>query len=241
MARIRSIKTEFWTSEQIVSCTITARLLFIGMWTFCDDNGIHPASVTRLKLQVFPADSISNSELQNLIDELVRADLLIEYQAGINRYWQVTGWAKHQRIEKPTFKHPTPPIKAEAPIIPQVLDDNSTTTPRLFDSPSGTEWSGVESNTLSDKSDCLNVLNYLNSKIGSRFRSVPANLKLISARLKEGATVADCKSVIDAKVAEWSEDSKLKKYLRPATLFSAENFAQYVGQLGTQAKEQQWE
>ena len=99
----------------------------------------------------------------------------------------------------------------------------------------------MESNTLSDKSDWIDVLNYLNSKIGSRFRSVPANLKLISARLKEGATVADCKSVIDAKVAEWSEDSKLKKYLRPATLFSAENFAQYVGQLGTQAKEQQWE
>ena len=259
MARIRSIKPEFWTSEQVVSCTLTARLLFIGIWTFCDDNGIHPASVTRLKLQIFPADSISNADLQGLINELVQAGLLTEYLSGNDRYWQVTGWSKHQRIDKPTYRHPAPseekpivginspnPNAGEVnnpvlPDIPQLLDDNSTNARRVVDISSGTEWSGVESNTLSDKSDCLNVLNYLNSKIGSRFRSVPANLKLISARLKEGATVADCKSVIDAKVAEWSEDSKFKKYLRPETLFNATKFAQYVGDIGSQAKGEQWE
>ncbi len=239
MARIRSIKPEFWTSEQVVSCTLTARLLFIGIWTFCDDNGIHPASVTRLKLQIFPADAISSADLQSLINELIRAGLLTEYLVGNDHYWQVTGWAKHQRIDRPTYRHPAPSDSLVLQEIQPQLDDNSTTIRRILDTSSATERSGVE-NTMSDKSDCIAVLNYLNSKTGSRFRSVPANLKLIAARLKEGATVEDCKLVIDAKVTEWSEDSKFQKYLRPGTLFNATNFAQYVGQLGSQPKGQQW-
>ena len=41
MARIRSIKPEFWTAEQVMECSPMARLLFIGMWNFCDDGGNH--------------------------------------------------------------------------------------------------------------------------------------------------------------------------------------------------------
>ena len=48
MARIRSIKPQFWTSEQIADCSSNARLLFIGLWNFCDDCGVHPASPARL-------------------------------------------------------------------------------------------------------------------------------------------------------------------------------------------------
>ena len=48
MARIRTVKPEFWTSEQVAECTPIARLAFIGIWNFCDDNGIHPASIKRL-------------------------------------------------------------------------------------------------------------------------------------------------------------------------------------------------
>ena len=54
MSRIRTVKPEFWTSEQIIACSPIARLLFIGLWNFCDDNGVHPASYIRLKAEVFP-------------------------------------------------------------------------------------------------------------------------------------------------------------------------------------------
>ena len=56
MSRIRTVKPEFWTSEQIIACSPIARLLFIGLWNFCDDNGVHPASYIRLKAEVFPPD-----------------------------------------------------------------------------------------------------------------------------------------------------------------------------------------
>jgi hypothetical protein len=114
MGRIRSIKPEFWTSEQIVECSPSARLLFIGLWNFCDDGGRHPASLARIKMEVFPADAITIETIRGWVDELKNArdesgtPLLTEYSVNGCGYWEVTGWASHQRVERPTYKHPAP-------------------------------------------------------------------------------------------------------------------------------------
>jgi hypothetical protein len=107
MARIRTVKPEFWTSEQVMECSPIARLAFIGMWSFCDDAGIHPASAKTLKAEVFPGDDITATEIEALVGELLATDLLVEYEAAGKRYWHVTGW-HHQRIDQPTYKHPRP-------------------------------------------------------------------------------------------------------------------------------------
>jgi len=107
MARIRSVKPEFWTSEQIASCSRDARLLFIGMWNFCDDAGIHPKSYKRLKMEILPGDDCSVNDIKTWVTELLHADLLIEYSAEGKDYWIVSGW-KHQKIDRPTYKHPKP-------------------------------------------------------------------------------------------------------------------------------------
>lgn len=107
MARIRTIKPEFWTSEQVAECSPNARLLFIGLWTFSDDNGVHPASTARAKMEVFPADGFSRGDVAGLIQELLDAGLLVEYQIEGEAYWRITGW-HHQRIDQPTYKHPLP-------------------------------------------------------------------------------------------------------------------------------------
>ncbi|HET8688991.1 MAG TPA: conserved phage C-terminal domain-containing protein [Methanosarcina sp.] len=78
--------------------------------------------------------------------------------------------------------------------------------------------------------DVLEVLEYLNEKASRNYKPVDANAKFIIARFNEGATVDDLKRVIDAKVKEWGNDAKWSKYLRPATLFNAEKFAQYSGE-----------
>lgn len=108
MARIRSIKPEFWTSPQIVACSLPARLAFIGLLNFCDDNGIHPASASRLRMQVFPEDDIGDDAIRALVAELIRCGLVATYSVGDESFWLVTGWARHQKIEKPTYRHPLP-------------------------------------------------------------------------------------------------------------------------------------
>lgn len=79
------------------------------------------------------------------------------------------------------------------------------------------------------------VLTYLNGKAGRSYKPVKANLSLIAGRLHEGATVDECKAVVDAKVIQWNDDVKMRTYLRPATLFNATKFASYVGELGAGA------
>lgn len=81
------------------------------------------------------------------------------------------------------------------------------------------------------KAQAVEVLEFLNAKAGRAYRPYDVNLKLIVARLKEGATVQDMKSVVAKKVREWTPDDKMREYLRPATLFNATKFAQYVGEL----------
>ena len=86
MARIRSIKPQFWTSEQIADCSPNARLLFIGLWNFCDDYGVHPASPARLKMEAFPNDAFSKPDIRAMVDELLDAQLLTEYEVSGKLY-----------------------------------------------------------------------------------------------------------------------------------------------------------
>ena len=119
MGRIRTIKPEFWVSEQIVECSPNARLLFIGMWNFCDDGGNHPLSPKSLKMQVFPGDDFTVAYISGLINELENQGLLVEYDGNDGKkYWHVTGW-HHQKIDRPSFKYPK-------------FDDNSTSDRRTI-------------------------------------------------------------------------------------------------------------
>jgi hypothetical protein len=104
MARIRTIKPLFWTDEKIVELSMPARLFFIGLWNFADDNGNQPYSVRRLKMQIFPADTI---DCAPLIDELLRFRLITLYEASSKTYLHINGFAKHQIINRRS-KSPIP-------------------------------------------------------------------------------------------------------------------------------------
>lgn len=82
----------------------------------------------------------------------------------------------------------------------------------------------------SRRSEAIEILNYLNTGADTAYRAVDSSLRLIDARLKEGATIDDMKRVIDAKCAEW-KGTDMQKYLRPQTLFNATKFDQYLGAL----------
>src|SRR5699024_1063335 len=65
------------------------------------------------------------------------------------------------------------------------------------------------------------IIDYLNEQTGRRYsHKANKNQDLIKARWNEGFRVDDFKQVIDTKVKDWSNDSKMNQYLRPVTLFS---------------------
>ncbi len=83
------------------------------------------------------------------------------------------------------------------------------------------------------------IISYLNQRSGKNFQSVESNLKFIRARMKEGRTAEEIRRVIDDRITAWTDKPKMQEYLRPGTLFNAEKFNGYFGNLGT-AKSADW-
>ena len=121
MPRIRSIKPEFWTSGQVLECSTNARLMFIGLWNFCDDEGRHPLREKQIKAEVFPADDFTVEDIRRMLDELSTNGLVSTYVVDDKEYLQVNGW-HHQRIDrKQSSKYPAP------------FDEHSTNARRTLD------------------------------------------------------------------------------------------------------------
>ena len=114
MARIRSIKPEFWGSESITNLSREARLVYIGLWCFADDEGRFRAQIGVLAGQLFPEDDDGREVVERALAELTGAlteDSLrtqsrpmVELYVGPDghHYGQIVAWAKHQRINRPT-------------------------------------------------------------------------------------------------------------------------------------------
>jgi len=120
MARIRTIKPEFWSDGALIECSLSARLLFIGTWNFADDRGNLDRSAKQIKARVFPADAI---DCEPLLHELMTQGLLVEYSASDKKYLHIQGFTKHQLIDRPS--KPTCPAFDESLITRRGLVEDS--------------------------------------------------------------------------------------------------------------------
>ena len=116
MARIRTIKPEFWTDEAVAECSPSARLLFVATWNLADDYGNLQRSSKQLKAQVFPYDKF---DVEPLVVELLNAQLLVEYQVEGKTFLHIKSFRKHQKIDKPSA--PRCPLFEDSASIPRAL------------------------------------------------------------------------------------------------------------------------
>ena len=77
------------------------------------------------------------------------------------------------------------------------------------------------------ESDAENIISYLNMIADTNFRMTNNNLKLVKQLLRVGFTIDEIKKVIDFKTKEWINDSRMRQYIRPQTLFG-EKFEAYL-------------
>lgn len=92
MARIRTIKPDFFTSEQIVDLSPLARLLFIATWCEADREGRLTWRPKTFKLRYFPADEC---DIDALARELVASGLVHLYGDGLAH---IPMFTKHQHV-----------------------------------------------------------------------------------------------------------------------------------------------
>lgn len=84
-----------------------------------------------------------------------------------------------------------------------------------------------DKNKNKNKEYIVQIVSYLNEKAGTNYKATTKDtVSHINARLSDGFTVDDFKTVIDKKVNEW-QGTEFEKYLRPKTLFGTK-FESYL-------------
>lgn len=138
MARIRTIKPEFWEDEKIGALPIPCRLFFIGCWNFADDYGVIKGNAALLKSQIFPYDeTLRVSEVKKWIDALVNARMLVPIIHKEESYYVIRTFRSHQVIDK---RYDKSYISKDKSLVSELIDSAllddivmTTCTPRHCD------------------------------------------------------------------------------------------------------------
>ena len=124
--RIRSIKPEFWRSDDITGLPISTRLTFIGLWSYVDDNGVGADKLVSIVADLY-ADEFAGDPLETLkrvtedLERLASGGQVTRYKADHNGTLKdllyITKWKQHQRVNHPSLghKYPLPPGDSSNP------------------------------------------------------------------------------------------------------------------------------
>jgi hypothetical protein len=107
MARKRMIDPEYWSDEEIGGWSYAARLFYIALWNFADDEGRFKAHNALLKSQIFPYDKKIN--IQNLKKEL--GNKVQWYEVNNAQYGFIRNFSTYQKIDHPSESKLPPPPK----------------------------------------------------------------------------------------------------------------------------------
>lgn len=121
MARIRTIKPEFWGDEKLAPLPAIARLVFLGLISMADDAGRVVDSIRAIDGFVFPETEDTARDALEVLIELGRLERGVT-ESG-QRILQIVNWS-HQKIDKPNMAAALPPIA--------VLDEASSNRRRAI-------------------------------------------------------------------------------------------------------------
>lgn len=102
MARIRTIKPEFWLNEELASVSAEACLMAIGLLNISDDEGFFNANEKLIVAGIFPLRelSVSAHELLNELSNIGYLELFFAEDG--KRYGHIKKFKSHQVISRPT-------------------------------------------------------------------------------------------------------------------------------------------
>lgn len=228
MARIRTIKPEFWEDEKIGKLPIPCRLFFIGCWNFADDFGVIKGNAALLKSQIFPYDeNLRVSEIKKWIDSLVDARMLVPIIHAEESYYFIRTFRSHQILDKRYDKSYIGKEIAKD-LINRALNDNDVnTTSTLRDndvntteekeeekedkkeSPNGDKKEAEASSPVSSNLDYLKFTDWLKRK--APFCSNPKNF---SSQITESEFLKLKEKYTGKQIADIIEQIENRKDLR---------------------------
>ena len=243
MALYRNIHLSFWQDTKVSDdFTPEDRYFYLYVLTNPHTNlcGCYEISERQISSEM----GYDYKKINKLLDRFSAVHNLVRYSTSTRELlifnWYKYNWTSSEKFRKPLLRE-IQSIKCDPfrEYLLKVFDGNCAKYG--MDTVYEDDRYGI--NTLSSnnigedkavsKSENLEatkeIIQYLNDKCGTKYKYQTSDTqKHISARLAEGYTVDDFKTVIDKKSAEWI-GTEQERYLRPSTLFAGK-FESYLNQ-----------
>lgn len=127
MARKRMINPTIWDDPNFVSMTISARLLFIGLFSNADDEGRIRGNPAYLKKTIFGYDNTSIKQVEKLRNEVVaKMKSVVLYIIGDEEYIELKKWNDHQKQREDRIQKSDLPSSRSGQVVDIVSDTCQT-------------------------------------------------------------------------------------------------------------------
>ncbi|MCK8605164.1 conserved phage C-terminal domain-containing protein [Leuconostoc citreum] len=228
MAQRRMFSKKVTDTDTFLDMPLSTQALYFHLNMHADDDGFIDNTKT---IQRMIGSSDDDRKL------LVAKQFLLPFENGLV---VIKDWRVHNYIQGDRY-HKTQYISEKSQLV---VEENNMYTKRVQDVSNmdtqvrlGKDRLGKDSKDIlsgSDEPDHVpykEIVDYLNQKANTKYRSSGTKTKtLIKARVNDGFDLDDFKKVIDTKTGQWLNDQKMKKFLRPETLFGTK-FEGYLNEV----------
>lgn len=245
MAIYRTIHLSFWTDAKVdEDFTPEDKYFFLYLLTNPHTNLLGCYEIGRKQMSIETGYEIA--VIDKLIARFENVHKIIKYSKATKELF-VINWSKYNWTRSPRFAKAlqkeieSVKTKAFKRILEKKINGNDTVyseTDTVYENeqyPSDTSVTVTVTDAVNNKDKdkdiniIKNIIGYLNEVCGSSYRvTTEKTKKLIRARLNEGFTFDNFKTVIDKKHGEWA-GTDMEQYLRPETLFGTK-FEGYLNQ-----------
>lgn len=242
MAERRMFAKSIVLSDAFLDMPMSARCLYFTLGMLADDDGFvgSPKAIMR-------QCGASEDDMRILVSK----KYVLGFDSGVLviKHWRLNNYLRNDRHVQTTYTEEldtlgiddkgayTQNIEKMGRLPVGIPSDNQAVGSRYTQDRIGKD--SIDNNIYSraedsptahpEQADVTEVVEYLNQAAGTSYKpNTPKTVRTIKARMKEGFTVDDFKTVIDKKVREWKK-TDMQKYLRPETLFGTK-FEGYLNQ-----------
>jgi len=230
MAQRRMLSKKITDTDTFLDMPLSSQCLYFHLNMHADDDGFLGNSKTIRRMVGASEDDLKL---------LMAKELIIPFESGVVviKDWKIHNYIRSDRYNPTIYELEKSALEEDSQGsyvlgmtsgIPMV--DKMDTQVRLGKDRLGKERDIQSSSDELDDIPYKEIIDYLNEKTNSQFRnSTKKTQTLIKARFAEGFNLDDFRKVIDTKAAEWLNDSKMSKFLRPETIFGTK-FESYLNQ-----------
>ena len=236
MAERRMFAKTIIDSDAFLDMPLSTQALYFHLSMRADDDGFLNNSK---KIQRMVGCSDDDLKL------LIAKRFIIPFESGVVviKHWRIHNYIRSDRYKETVYQ--------EEKALLETKENNVYTMRETLGIPNGYHLDtqdrlgkdsiDKDNNILSDKPTKKEkpyqvIIDYLNDKVGSKYRANNKSTQQhINARLKEGYSVEDFKTVIDKMCAKW-KGTEYEEYLRPQTLFGTK-FEGYLNSKGVMTDE----